>query len=537
MRKLSLIAGMLFAAMSAFAGVSVSSPTSGSTVGSPVHFVASASSSSNSIASMIVYVDGNKMYTKYASSLDTYISLGTGSHYVVTKAWDNSGNVFQDTRTIYVGSTSSSTSTSSGSGVTISSPSNGATVSSPAHFVASATPSGSYPIASMKMYVDGNGGYLTYSNKMDTYVNLSGGSHSIVIKAWDNGGKVYQASETVNVGSSGTTTTTSSSSGSTSNTIGMHVSSPTSGSTVGSSVHLSANATGYNPISSIKVYIDGNDAALVYSSSIDKYVSVGSGSHTAVFRAWDTTGQSYSATVNFTVSGSTSTSTSSSSSSAGTTIWAIQGMSGWQDCATCASTPSGTGGKTAYFSISQHQSSPSLDGNSTEFWIGGSNPYADVLFYKSLTSAMGSSAATAHHFIYDTWFYIKYPQYAQSLEFDINQYVNGHSLVFGTQCNLLNGHQWDYWNNRQQTWVHSGIYCGTPSAYTWHHVVLEVERVSGDELHYISVTLDGNKQYYDKYDAPGSTSWTGVTVNFQMDGDYAMHDYSVWLDKFNFIYW
>lgn len=436
MRKLSLVAAMLFAALSAFAGVSVSSPSSGSTVGSPVHFVASASSSANSIASMIIYVDGNKMYTKYASSLDTYISLGNGSHYVVTKAWDNSGNVFQDTRTIYVSGSSSS---SSGSGVTISSPSSGSSVTSPVHFVASATPSGSYPIASMKMYVDGNDGYLAYSNKIDTYVSMGSGSHYIVIKAWDNSGKVYQATENISVGSSS----------------------------------------------------------------------------------------------------SSSSSGSSSSSSTGTTIYSIQAMSGWQDCATCASTPSGTGGATASYSITQNESSPSLDGKTTQYWIGGSNPYADVLFYKGLTSTMGTTAVqNAHHFIYDAYFYIKYPQYAQSLEFDINQYVNGKSLVFGTQCNLLNGHQWDYWDNVHNAWVHSGIYCGTPSAYTWHHVIVEVERdTSTNWLHYISVTLDGNKQYIDKWEAPGSSSWTAMTVNFQMDGDYAMHDYSVWLDKLNFIYW
>jgi hypothetical protein len=188
--------------------------------------------------------------------------------------------------------------------------------------------------------------------------------------------------------------------------------------------------------------------------------------------------------------------------------------------------------------MQQNVSSPSMDGKSSQYNIWGSIPFTDVLWYKSLTSTMGSTAvANAHHFIYDAWFYLKSPQYAQSLEFDINQFVNGHSLIWGTQCNLLNGHQWDYWDNPTNSWVHSGIYCGTPSANTWHHVILEVERLSGDQLHYISVTLDGVKSYYNKYSNPTSTSWSGVTVNFQMDGDYAEHAYSTWLDKFNFIYW
>lgn len=547
MRKVSLITAMILAAaMTAFAGVSVSSPSAGSTVGSPVHFVASASGS-NTISAMKVYVDGNTAYSTSSASIDTYLSMGTGSHYIVTNAWDNSGNLYQDKRTITVGSTSTSTSSSTSSssvstgsvGVTISSPTNGSTSGSPVHVVASAVPGGSYPIASMKLYVDGNGNYLTYSNKMDTYVSMGTGSHNLVISAWDNSGKIYTSSTSVTVGSGTTSTTSTSTSSTSSTTAGVHFSTPSDGATVSSPFTVTASATpsGSAPIASMILYLDGNQVKLVYSNSLSTSVSAGSGSHRLVINSWDNNGKVYTASETVTVGSSSSTSTSTSSSSTGKTIYNVQQMSGWQSCSSCASTPSGTGGSVAGYSMTQNISSPSLDGKSSKFSIWGSTPYSDVLWYKSLTSTIGSAYANAHHFIYDAYYYIDKPQYAQSIEFDINQFVNGHKLVFGTQCNLLNGHQWDYWNNRNNAWVHSGVYCGTPSAYTWHHVILEVERVSGDELHYISVTVDGNKSYLDKYDAPGSTSWTGVTVNFQLDGDYAQHDYNVWVDKFNFIYW
>ena len=79
MRRVFLIMATISVAISAFAGVSVTSPASGATVSSPVHFVASASSSANSIASMIIWIDGYKKYTTYSSKLDTYISVGSGS--------------------------------------------------------------------------------------------------------------------------------------------------------------------------------------------------------------------------------------------------------------------------------------------------------------------------------------------------------------------------------------------------------------------------------------------------------------------------
>jgi hypothetical protein len=356
-----------------------------------------------------------------------------------------------------------------------------------------------------------------------------------VTKAWDNSGNVFQDTRYITVGSSSTSTSTSSG-------VGMHVSSPADGSSTGSTVHLAASATGYSSISALAVYVDSHDTALVYSSSISKDVSLGAGSHSALFRAWDSQGRTYDKRITFTVSSTSTTSSgstsSTSTSTSGNTIYNIEQMSGWESCSTCASTTSGTGGKVAGFSMSQNQSSPSLDGKSTKYSIWGDIPYADVLWYKSLKTIMGSKINTAHHFIYDTYFYINHPDYAQAIEFDINQYLNGKSLVFGTQCNLRNGHVWDYWNNRSKAWVHTGKYCGTPSANTWHHVILEVERdTDSNWLHYISVTLDGSKQYLDVWDAPGSTSYNSVVVNFQLDGDYAMHDYAVWLDKFKFIYW
>jgi hypothetical protein len=38
----------------------------------------------------------------------------------------------------------------------------------------------------------------------------------------------------------------------------------------------------------------------------------------------------------------------------------------------------------------------------------------------------------------------------------------------------------------------------------------------------------------DRYDTPTNTSWYGMTINYQMDGNSLQQDYSVYLDKLNF---
>jgi 6-phosphogluconolactonase (cycloisomerase 2 family) len=85
--------------------VVVQSPTSGGSVGSPVNFVASASSSgcSKGIAAMRIYTaPGVGAYTVDANSLNANINLPVGSYNTVVQAWDNCGGVGKTTVNINV---------------------------------------------------------------------------------------------------------------------------------------------------------------------------------------------------------------------------------------------------------------------------------------------------------------------------------------------------------------------------------------------------------------------------------------------------
>ncbi len=88
-------------AAASFAGVTVSSPAAGSTAGSPVHFVASATST-HPITAMRIYVDNVSVYLVSASKLDTSVAMASGKHSVVVQAWDSTGAFFKTPLTLTV---------------------------------------------------------------------------------------------------------------------------------------------------------------------------------------------------------------------------------------------------------------------------------------------------------------------------------------------------------------------------------------------------------------------------------------------------
>lgn len=74
-------------------GVHVTTPTAGSTVSSPVTYVASASTATcpSGVAAMGIYVNNNLTYVTYTSSLNTQIALNSGPQHTVVEEWDNCG--------------------------------------------------------------------------------------------------------------------------------------------------------------------------------------------------------------------------------------------------------------------------------------------------------------------------------------------------------------------------------------------------------------------------------------------------------------
>lgn len=309
---------------------------------------------------------------------------------------------------------------------------------------------------------------------------------------------------------------------------GVTISSPT-GSTVGSPVHVVASASSSHPITGMRIYVDNVSVFFVASSKIDTSVTMSAAKHNVVVQAWDSAGNIFKNAMTITVT-KTSTGLPAPPSTA-VTKTNINQMTGWQSCTVCAG--SGGSGPVATFSMTQNVASPSLDGKSAKFSIGGTKPYSDALWWKQL-----GAVNTATNLKYDLYFYLTTPQYAQALEFDSNQAIGNERFIFGTQCNIKTGKvgHWDVWGNANGDWLSTGIACSAPAAFTWHHLTWEFKRTA-TTLTYVGFTYDGVTHYVNRTYTAKPSSSKELNVAVQIDGDSAMHDYSEWVDKISLTYW
>jgi hypothetical protein len=271
----------------------------------------------------------------------------------------------------------------------------------------------------------------------------------------------------------------------------------------------------------MRVYVDQLAVYFTFTNSIDTQIFLAPGQHTIEVMAEDNQGYISATPVNVTVTTQAQTTTSN-----------IQSLPGWQSCSATFPPGSGRAGQicaaglgTAASTMTQNQSTPSMDGQSAHFTMGGSQPYSNMLYFNPVAGGDNVS-----NFIYDVYFYIDQPDYAQALEFDTNQTFGGQRWVWGSECNFKADGQWDIWNDLTG-WQPTGFPCTPFPANTWIHLVWNLERV-GDQVHYISLTVGDQVYNVDTY-YPNQPDWTleEIDVAFQMDGDYAQQPYNVWLDE------
>jgi len=269
-----------------------------------------------------------------------------------------------------------------------------------------------------------------------------------------------------------------------------------------------------------------------FDSSINTQIFLAPGTHTLEVMAEDNQGYVSATPVQITVSGQ------APSTNGQTAITGIQALPGWQSCG--AQFPPGSGragqicaagGGTPTSTMTQSQSSPAMDGNSTKFSIGPSSPdcpgYCNMLYFNPVAGGNNVS-----HFTYDLYFYIDNPTAPQALEFDINQTFGGNRWVWGSECNFKGDGVWDIWNDAPATgWEPTTIPCTPFPANTWIHLVWQVERVA-NQVHYISLTVGDQTYNVDTY-YPYQQSWTLEEIDnaFQMDLDQPGTPYNVWLDQ------
>ena len=189
MRIFSALACTLLCALPAFATVTVTSPKSGSTVTSPVHYVATATTAtcSKGVASMGVYVNNKLIQTEKGASLNLSIALSPGTYSnTVVEEWDLCGGASYTKVPITVSGSAPK------SGVTVTTPAPNSTVTSPVSYAATATSTCAQGVSSMGIYVDNKLIYTQKGAALSTSISLAAGAEHTVVEEWDHcGGAAY----------------------------------------------------------------------------------------------------------------------------------------------------------------------------------------------------------------------------------------------------------------------------------------------------------------------------------------------------------
>ena len=410
--------------------------------------------------------------------------------------------------------------------VLVSSPSNGATVSSNVQFVATAnTTTCSKGVASMGIYVDNKIEYLVNGINLNTTLSMAAGTHTVAVQEWDLCGGATATPLTLNVNTTDV----------------VAVSLPLAGATVSSPVPYvaTANASCSKGVAAMGVYVNNQLAYKVAGGSINTSLPLSTGSQNTVVQEWDNCGGSSAKAVPVTVGGTN-----------GKTIANVHLLSGWNQWGELAPNygicNAPCNGEVTW-SMYQNDTTFSLSGHSTQFNLGGTTPYSDALWsnpvlgqgnLQGLNDPNHLILPTLHNFTLDTYVYVTNLPVTQDLEFDINWYMNGVGMEWGTQCDHLADGSWDIWDNVNAKWFSSGVPCVLNNA-AWNHVVVQVQREPNNDLLYQTITVNGTVNNINKTVAPFPVPavWYGMTVNYQMDGNNKQTAYTTYLDKTNFTYW
>ncbi len=515
----------LAGAIPAVAGVSVVVPVNNSNVATSVQYVATATTScTKGVSSMGIYTAPNVLaYTVNGPSLNTELTFNPGTYHTVVQEWDNCGGASSTPVTIVVSGAAAQ--------VQVTTPTNNAMVATQVQYVATASSACPNGVSAMGIYTSpGALAYKVSGASLNTVLTLNAGNYNTIVQEWDNCGASAQTPVAISVAGS-------QSGGS------VHVSAPANNSTVSPSVQFVASATTSCAagVGSMGIYTaPGVLAYKVNGANLNTNLTLAAGIYHTVVEEWDKCGGAATAPVAITVgSGGPSGQFVNLHQKVGWTGYGLLPPS-YNICSSCV--PSGP---LVTWGMTQGVSSPSRSGNSSRMDVGGQTVYSDALWNNHLIGDFSSQGLpdsghtivpNVHNFTYDVYFYATNISVSEALEFDINQFVNGQSFIWGHECRIVGGNQWDIWDNQGQKWHPTGIPCN-PVNNAWNHLVIQVQRTSANHLLFQSIALNGPPVTLNYDEAPTSTNWYGITINYQQDGEYNQKPYSIWLDNLTFTYW
>jgi len=405
---------------------------------------------------------------------------------------------------------------------------------SPVQVVASAT--SPYPIKQWQLAVDSTPVWQQASSQPQIVqsIPLAAGQHQITVTATNSAGSAGSSSVAVTIpasGAAGAATTLS---------VALRPLGSSSPATV------SAVAQGPNPLTGWALYLDGNlvDKLNTSSGTLTDTVQMTTGKHQIIARVWDNSGAYASATATADITASAATATTGSlmptPPSSAKTWNGVEEKHGWSDCGACAGNPGGTGPTGDYW-FKQGVSSPSLDGNSMETYIGGWVPWADNVFAYHF-----GPQNWANHILYTVHFFWNASKtrsgdgayVVQAAEFDSYFFSNGFKYMFGTQCDYAGGY-WGVWNGPDNKWQNTSLKCNNFPPNQWHTITWYLERDQNQKkLHFVAISVDGHQSKIDVWmPAVGSGTTDDSGIQFQQDSDQYGSPWNAWIDQVSFTIW
>lgn len=393
-------------------------------------------------------------------------------------------------------------SAASWAGVTVTSPLPASVSGSPVRFLASAE--SSQPVTAMHIYVDGN---LVYSNSggaLDVSLPLSGGTHIVVVRAWDSDGAVFQSDQTVTVDDS---------IGTSSAPDGFPLA---SGALTGKTILPSATG---NPTTKISAGAD--------NQAVIPRVSPAPG--------MTVTGLEKAATpmVALFVPRTPGRMPFTPAARAGTVIDHIEEVA-WLTCGSCGN-DGGTGATATYFDT-RGIATPSEDGSSTRFSIAATVPFTNGYFYQTHTPIAVPIAALTYEF--DLYIPAGSETLPQAFEFECQQILNGWVYNFAWQA-PWHGATWRTFDYGLKRWDASTIPFTHFTAGAWHHLVAEYhnDTVAHTVIH-DALTVDGarypvNIAHNAFFSGAANNQFTNAV---QLDSNSTASPYSVYIDSMRITY-
>jgi hypothetical protein len=197
---------------------------------------------------------------------------------------------------LFWGSAAAQCTAPSSAGVRLCQPSSGSTIYQVPHIEATATPiSGS--IDDLKVFIDGNLAFETAGPSVSLFEGgVANGTHHLVIQAKDNFGRSYQSAEYFSVTGNLPNCPTS--------TVGVRICYPAAGQVISQNLDMSIGFKGNAPITRVRAYV-GSTLLADFGVSPGQTQIIGggapttAGAHTLNVVAWDSTGRTYTSSVNF----------------------------------------------------------------------------------------------------------------------------------------------------------------------------------------------------------------------------------------------